>query len=310
MNNSLSLENLFRNAFLRTKERFLSYFLVVLIGIGFGFAVMIGFLLAVGLLALIFTLSKSIVLLFIMSSIITLTSLTLIYYFGAWIHLTTTFVIIAPEKVTTGEAFAKVKPLVWGYVKLEILLSLFFIGLILPSIFTLFIALIIWAFWSAFVTFVYLEQQKKGLDNLWTSKAMVSQKFWGITGRFSLVMILTLILQGIFNSGGKNSIGPFFSFLISLFTSPFVLSYFYEVYKNLSVPKDSKKPTIWLILSAIGWLFILLSFAGLMAFLPQFITNFSKMNLNLPPNFPKEFPFPFLTPSPKPNFYQDLPGTI
>lgn len=312
MENPLSLENLFRQAFKRTKERFLSYLIVALISIGIGIAVVIGLLLIIGLLALLFALTKSIILITLLSLLFLLAALTLMYYVGAWLHLTTTYVIISPKKVTTGEAFAKMKPLVWNYVKLEVLLSLFFLGLVIPTLFTLFIALLIWAFWGTFVTFVYLEQQKKGLDNLWTSKAIVSQKFWGVTGRLILVMILIWLLQIAFNSGGKNSIGPFFSFIISLLSGPFVLSYHYEIYKNLPLPQNIPTPKGWIIASLLG---LILTFGALVFGLVKLFETFSLNQLStimetLPKTLPKDLNFPFLTPTPKPNFYQELPGAI
>jgi len=306
-NNAWGLESLLKKAFERTKDRFLSYLVVLLISIGIGLAFFIAILLLIGLFALLYFLTKAIPVLIILGLVAFLALIILSYYVGAWIQLATAQVIISPEKLTAGEAMKKVRPLIWKFIILEVLMSLFFIGLVPLGVLSLFIILILWGFWSTFTVFVFLEQQKEGLANVWISRSMINQRFWGVAGRESVVWIAVWILSFAVSSASyKSSLAGLLSLLISLFTGPFIISYSYEIYKNLTPPKETTKPNIWIILSILGWILgfigIILGSFAMVKFFETLITNPDFFN-NLPNNFNK-FPIP------TPKYYIPPPNSI
>lgn len=308
MENNLSLENLFKNAFYRTKERLLEYFLVSLITVGvfLGFALLV--FLGIGLTAGIFTISK-IFLSGAFFAFIYFFSLCLVLLWAAsWTQLALIKIVISKEKISVSQSFQSTKPLILSFLKLQLFQGIFFLGLLLPSLFTLFVPYLVWIIWSSFTALVFLEKQEKGLQNLWVSKSLFNKNFWNTAGKLLLAVLLIWLLQIIVSSLGGNFFGSLLSIFLSLIGGLFLLSYNYEIYHNLPKPDNSPQPKIWLTVSLFGWIFTAVLVILALFLLPQLFVNNIK-NLKLPVDLPSLKPF-LMTPTPQPNFFQEVPKAI
>ncbi len=291
--NPWQLEHLIKQAFLRTKERFVSYFLAVIVSFGLylvAFFALIAVILVTGLL---YGISKSVLLTVFLGFIILVVFLSLFVFIGSWTQLAAVEILIGEERIGVIDTYKKVKPLVWGYVWFSALSMLFMIGLFPLSVLSLFIILILWSVWSSFVVFVYLRQGRRRLDNLWVSRSMVNQRFWGIVGRIILVSLAILFINILLVSS-KNSLLGLSSVIFSLFTTPFAMSFNYEIYKNLREPTTVEKPKVWLVFSVVGWILGMLIFAisfGSIIYLLR-----SVWKTMPPPKFPSPFKSPPLIP--------------
>lgn len=256
------IEALIRSAWRRTLDRFVSYFLAIVLSV----VIFVAVLIACGIVAAVliavsaaFSLTNlglvSVLLIVLMS----LVGYLVLLYVGSLINLLVNEVIIQEEKTGVMETLSKVRPLVWDFVWLSFLMSLFLGGLFIWGVLSLFIVYILWSIWGVFTTFVFLDKRKKGLNNLWLSKTMVSQRFWGIVGRMLLLNVAAFIISSILASS-KNSVLELSSVLVSLITQPFLISFSYEMYRNIPEPQNVKRPGIWVGLSVVGYvLFIMMS---------------------------------------------------
>lgn len=265
------IENLVKSAFIRTKERFLSYFLALLVNGGIMIVILAAFLIIGAALYFAYSLTNSFILGIILGAVFLVFFLAVWFYIGSWLQLTLVQIIIQDQKKGAIETLKETKPLAWEYFKFNLLVALFIWGLFVFGLLSLGIIFVLWAFWSMFIAFAYLRQRKKGLDNLWVSKQMIGQKFWGIVWRMMLINIAILLLQvGV---GFDDRYGGIVATVISLLSGPFVIAYTYEMYKNLQVPEAVKKPKIWIILSVIGWILlavvIFITFSYLSSLLPS-----------------------------------------
>ena len=256
---SLQIEALFNKAFMRTKDRFLSYFLAVVLT----YAMVIGAIIVGALLVLlhffIFAVTGSLSITMTSAVIVGVLALAGLFYIGSWGQLAMVEALIAKTESGVMDIFKRVRPLVWNYVALTALISLFMIGLAPFGILSLFIVYIVWGVWSAFTVYVYLEQREKGLQNLWVSKAIVDQNFWGIFGRILLVQFAYGFVIGLTSSVSVNqeSWTSFLTVIIGFFAAPFMLSYNYEIYKSFKKPATVQRPIVWLTLSVLGWVILL-----------------------------------------------------
>lgn len=278
---NLEIETLFRAAFERTKERLLSYILSFL----FVYVLFFGALLAVGLLAgahfLVWSTTQSVAAVGTLALISVVGVLTGFMYLGSWATLATTYTLISENKVGVMEAYKAMRPLVWGHVLVSFFVGLFIFGLVPISVFTLFILLLVWSVWGVFMIFVYMEKQEKGLANLWISQAIVNQRFWAILGRILLVYVAMWVLFFLLGMGAEDyPVLNIVSFIASLLLSPFVISYFYEMYKRLPHPKEIARPTVWIVLSIIGWVVMVFAIVSMSAAaaqsLPDVMQNLDK----------------------------------
>ncbi len=249
---SWQIEGLIKRAFSRTKERFLSYFLTWIVSFGIGILTFLAILLIAGLLFLVFTITQSPIITAILGVVAGLGAIIGLMYVSTWISLTTILVLISDEKLGIGETFKQTQPKVWQYLWVNLLIFLFMLGIYPISIFTLFIIFILWSVWATFVPFVFLKQNLRGFNNLWMSREMFFQKAWGIFGRSLLVGGAVMTISVLISIGGKNAASTGLSVLFSVFSAPFMISFTYEMYKNLEVPKEVKKPKVWFVLSMIG----------------------------------------------------------
>lgn len=268
-NQKWQLENLIKRAFERTKERFLSYFLTWVASFAFVLGVMVILLLAIGLIAVIYGITKSALLVVLLSIVLTIAFYVALIFVTSWISLATISVLIDDKKLGVGETFSKVKPLVWGYFWMNLLVSLFFFGLLPWGILSLSAVLILWAFWASFVAFAYLKFQKRGLQSLWISRQMFLARGWGIFGRMVIVNLAVFAIGFLFSFSLRNAAGRGLSFLCSIVTGPFLISFQYEMFKNLNEPKQVKKPTVWFVLSLVGWILMIVGIVAVVGFAIQ-----------------------------------------
>ncbi len=261
LSDKLSIENLMRAAFDRTKDRFLSYFLTLLLYIGMFIGTIIALALIGGLNFLIYTATKSIAVTATTAIISGAAAIAGMIYLNSWGALAMIAVMISPEKLGVMEVYKSVQPLIWKYVGFSVLMSLFIIGLIPISIPTLFILLIVWGVWGSFSVFEFLEKKQKGLQPLWASKATVSKNFWPIFIRLAIVYVAIWIVSGILGSAGdENPFATILSIAFSFLVTPFITSYIYQIYKNVPHATEVGSQKVWIVISVIGWALLVLFF--------------------------------------------------
>jgi hypothetical protein len=254
----MQIERLVNVAFQRTKERFLSFFVTTLIVYGMFILAFIGIALIVALHFFIYAVTSSVAVTATVGTIVGLIAIVGLFYLNAWSSLAMFQVMIGDTGKTAIEVLKEVRPKVWSYTWLISIMPLFFLGLLPISIFTLFILYVVWGIWAAFTSFIFLEQGHKGMDNVWVSKAMVQQNFWGIFGRIALVNLAVIVLTGaIAGLGGESGWANFLSIVVSFVTTPFIIAYTYEIYKATPVVKTAERPTVWIAISVIGWILML-----------------------------------------------------
>lgn len=277
------IENLIRSAWKRTLDRFVSYFLAIVLSL----VIFIAVFLVCGLVAAVliglsaaFSLSNLGLVSALLIILVSLVGYLVLLYVGSLVSLLINEVVIQDVKTGVMEALAKVRPLVWDYAWLSFLMSLFFAGLFIWGVLSLLVVFFLWSVWASFITFVFLEKRRRGLDNLWLSKAMVAQKFWGIVGRIILVNVAAFIISSILASS-KNSILEIGSVLVSLITQPFLISFSYEMYRLIPDPvaPATKKPKAWIIMSVVGWLLGVLAIALLASSFMTLFKSFSPQDV-------------------------------
>ncbi len=256
-NSDLGIETLFKAAFNRTKERFLTYFLTYVLSIFIFIGVFLAIGLVVGINVLVGMAAQSEGVSITLGIITAVAALGALIFVGCWTSLAYIYALIAPNKTGVMDVYKTVKPLVWPYFKVSIITTLFMVGILPFGIITLGILLILWGIWGMFMLFVFLDKKETGLNNLFISKAIVSSRFWGIV--FRALMIYGAYMAIIFllgaAQGNKNSqgIGVALIPIFGIFAGPFITSYFYEMYKKIPHPKEVSSNMTWIVVSVIGW---------------------------------------------------------
>lgn len=285
MENNWSIEHLINLAFKRTKERFVSYFLGYVLSFAMMIGVMLLLLVGIGITVFVGTVFKSAVVTGFLGLGLLLLFILFVVYLGTWLQLAIVDVLISEKKPNLTLAIKNVKPYVWSYIHLSVLGGLFILGLFPLGMLTLGIILILWGIWNSFTIFIFLHNQPKGLSSLWLSRQIVNQRFWGIVGRTLLVSGAIFVFQFMLIMYGQGNSGlvGFISFLISLFSGPFIISFNYEMFKNLSVPSTVQKPTGWIVISTIGLIIMFLALVftiySSMMYLPQALENMNLKSL-------------------------------
>jgi MFS family permease len=254
------------------------------VSFGMGIGVIILILLAAGLIAILYGVTKSVLVVGVLGFVIGIGSYVAFIYVSSWTALATISVLTREEKLGVGATFEKVRPMVWGYFWMSFLAGLFMIGLMPWGILSFGVVFILWALWSSFLPFVYLKFQKKGLQSLWISRQMFRQNPWGIFGRLFLInfaVFAVSFLISLSGGSGKNNITSGFSILFSAVTAPLALSFSYEMFLNLEYPKEEvKTPTVWVVFSVLGFvLTILLVVLGVYLTYSRIFTNFGMKDL-------------------------------
>lgn len=246
----MNIETLFSKAFARFKDRFLSYLIVSALSWGLGLMLVVAGLLMSGIVAAVWFSTKALVASVTVGVVGLLALIVGLIYISAWVQLATVDVLISAKKLPPFDVYKKVKPMVGGYIYFMVVLGLFMVGLLPLTIASLFIVGILWSLWSIFSVFIYLEKKKKGLENLWISRAMVNQKFWPILGVVLLVIVLMSLVSLVLVSAKT---GFAISLVTQLVLTPFIMSLYYELYLTLKVPAKGVKAPVWMALSVIGY---------------------------------------------------------
>ncbi|MFS8158977.1 MAG: hypothetical protein ACMG6E_01965 [Candidatus Roizmanbacteria bacterium] len=249
---SWSLQSLITHAYHRTKDRLWSY-----IGVELGlFLAFIGIIAVVTItvIPLLMTNNSSLIIALLIP--ISIIAIAILAYVMTWFQLVMVDVIINKANHGVKASFASMKHHVIDFFKYNILATIFMIGLFPFGIFTFFAIMILWLFWSSFSAFIFLEQKKRGLEVLWASKVMISQKFWEIALRFVAVTGIIWMISYILSSSNNAGL-HLILFIFDILIAPFMLSYSYEIYKQLDEPKKISEPKLWVGLSVIGWILIL-----------------------------------------------------
>ncbi len=285
------IETLLKKAMARTRERLLAYFLIVVLTYGIMLGVIVAGLIVGGIIATILYFAKLTALYVILIPVLVVAGLFVLIYFSAWTGLAMVEIIIQDSRTDVIGAFKKVRPLVMGYFVIQIVLGALLIGLLPFMILSVGVVGILWVFWTSFITFVYLEKQVKGLESMWYSRALVNKAFWRIVGRMLLVNLIVFVIYFligylgamIFNNGNHSG-GNAFTFLeniLQFIFTPFLVSYNYEMYKNVEQGEvEVKRPTGWIITAVIGWILMLvtvaLMFTAIVTHLPELQKEFNR----------------------------------
>ena len=291
---NLSIEKLISTSINRTKERFLPYLLAAVISV----AIVVVAFLTMGLLGgavfLLWIGTKSGVIAGIFGGLALIASIAAFIYIQSWINLTVIYTIIAEPKVSVTDAFKKMRPLVLGYVWVSIVNFLLLFGLLPFGILTLFILFLVWVIWSMFTVYVYIEHKMRGLDNIFMSKAIISNWFWGFVFRIAIIYALYFFIIFIIQAIGRESqaLQGIIYMIFSFFAGPFMISYLYEIYHNLKYPKDVGSKQIWIILSAIGWGIMILAVFSLSSLIGRELPKIQEQFMKQDKKNEKMYPFP------------------
>ena len=289
-----SIEKLISAAFSRTKERFLPYLLATIFGVGLVIAAMLAMGLLAGVIFLVWLGTKSTVITGIFGTIALIASIAGFIYIQSWLSLTLVYTIIAKQRVSVTDAFKTMRPLILGYIWVSIVNFLLLFGLLPFGIVTIFILFFVWVLWSTFTIYVYIEKRMHGLDNLFMSKAIISKKFWGFVFRIAIIYVLYFIGFFIIQAIGRESraLSSVIYMIFSFLAGPFMLSYMYEMYHNFEHPKDVGSKKIWIILSAVGWMIMIIGIFTFSSFIGREIPKIQQEFINQEEKNQKTFPFP------------------
>lgn len=288
-NGNLGIEELFKAAFSRTKERFLTYFLTYILSI----LIWIGTFLALGLLTglnvIIGMTAQSQSLSVSLGLISGVIGLGILIFVGCWTSLAYLYALVSPTKLGVMEVYKSVKPFVWPYFKVSVITTLFMVGILPFGIISLGILLILWALWGMFMIFVFLDKKETGLRNLFISKAIVSSRFWGILLRVLIIYGAYLVIVFLLGAAQGSESGQGLSAILitvgGFFATPFITSYFYELYKKIPHPDNVKPSMAWIIVSVIGWILLIGSIIAFSSAVVQGVQEAIKNNQNLEKNF-------------------------
>lgn len=121
------------------------------------------------------------------------------------------------------ELYTSTKPLILPYLFVAIITGLIimagFILLIIPGL--------IFAFWYSYSSVICVLEDKKGMDALRASKALVSGHAWDIVLRALAFMVVYIVILAILSAA------PIIGDIISVLVSPLVVLYFYNMYVDL-----------------------------------------------------------------------------
>ncbi len=297
------IELLFKQSFIRTKDRIIEYFLVVVLNFLIWIAFLLGLLLLGGLVFILYNVTKSFSLIIGIGLTVSAFAMVILLYLHTWLSLLAVKIVIQEEKHGVIETFKDLKPLVWGYVWFALLSFLFLLILFPLGVVSLGIVFVLWSFWNSFSVFIYLETQQKGLNNLWFSRTMINQKFWGVAGRLLILNGAILLINILFLRVKEFPIS-LLVVILPLFTTPFVISYGYFMFRNLTKPEQVKFPLIWFILGVLSWIAVMILVIvllpllyGTIGNLNNFIQNQNILKQNRTKQQSLPSPFPSLVPS-------------
>ncbi|KXK09030.1 MAG: hypothetical protein UZ21_OP11001000083 [Microgenomates bacterium OLB22] len=250
---STSFGGTLRIAWKRSQSLFLPYLIIhVLSGL-----LMLCVLIVAGLIVIPFVITKNIIVLVPLTIIMGIIALGFVIYISAWSTLIATKLLKDPTK--SLKVLAKdTKKDVLALVKTNVLMGVFFIGLLPLGIVSAFTIYIIWSLWAAMTTLSFVYEKRRGLDALWRSKEIVQQKFWSVVGLLVLSTGGSIIINSLFQQFDV-PLREVLTNLIGILLSVFVLCGLYELFTQ--VPKaesPSKRPHLWVLIAKIGYAVLIL----------------------------------------------------
>jgi hypothetical protein len=272
MDQSYNLSTLINKALDRTSKRIVPFFITYLAGFGMFLGIaaiiaVIAFLLLPG-----FKNAELTFMPYVMAGVGGVIAIAALFYVGAWFSLAMMKVIMGEEKITAKQAFVETKEQIPGLIKLQLLMMVFFIALLPIGMLSIFIILILWSFWSSLAMFVFIDQKRNGLDNLWASRWMINQKFWRTAGYMALVNFGIQIIMNVIPSflpqdnEAATIIGGLVIVIFSFLSTPFIVSFNYEIYKALPKPEKIEKPTVWINIAIVSGILVIIGPLLLLSF--------------------------------------------
>ena len=253
---SLELDRILERAFVRVKERWVKAGLTLILSTGIILGATLVFAIASGALAFIFlTLLKPLAILGVILAF--LVFLGGVVWTSAWSSLAYAKTIVSESQIGPFKALSEARALALPYAIFLVLYFFFMLGL-LPY---LAIPFILWSIWGALYLYVFLAEPKarEGLKPLWRSRDLVK----GNSLKILLIFLLFLGIEilGLIFSLSRSSIISLLWYLFSVFfISPFSVSVYWEIYKDLAAQKREVKisrSVVSLVFSIIGLLFII-----------------------------------------------------
>ena len=264
------MEKIISQSFTRFKQTALRFFLAYIFGILGFIALTIILAIIAGLGLVIFITTKQYILGVITGVIFFLLALFFYSYLTTWVGLTQQYIIMNPTSLKTVDSYKKTKKLVFSYIIFNIVNSIFLLGILYTNVLFL-IPFILWGVWGSFSIYAFLEGHRGGLAPLWYSRSKVIKHFFKVL-LYTLVIYVALFLLARLNFQINQKTN--YVNILLLLTSPFIASYFYELYLSLPEPKEVIPSKFWLIVSLVGWvLYILIGFSGTTTFLQKFPKN-------------------------------------
>lgn len=212
-----------------------------------------------GLILFPFIITKNIAVLIPLGILMGIVALSGIIIISAWSTLIATHLLkstSASLKTLAGETKKDIGKLV----KTNILIGLFFIGLLPLGILSAFTLYILWSLWASMITLSFVYEKKTGLDALWGSKHHVQARFWQVVGLLALSTASSMLINMLFQQFDVPLRGVLTN-LIGVFLSVFVLCGLYELFSQTPLSDTVKKPTVWIRISQIGYVVLLLLIA-------------------------------------------------
>lgn len=203
-------------------------------------------------------------------------------FFGVLAQGVWYFMIITPNQ-SLKTLLRQTRPFFWPLLWLGLLTALTFMGLFIPLIIPGFIGLV----WMSFVMWTLLLENRRGLAAIVSSREYVRGRFWPVTGRLVLWLVIQLLITVVLSAVGGNDeasaayvITSILSAIISLFfLSPLGIIYTYRLYQELkqhhgAIVVTEKQRRIYGGLAIWGVIATILFFLLLAVAIWAFLTNY------------------------------------
>jgi hypothetical protein len=181
---------------------------------------------------------------------------------GALIFISSWSTLIATHLLKNSSASLKTlasetKKDVGRLVKTNILIALFFVGLLPLGIVSAFVVYILWSLWASMIALSFVYEERSGLDALWGSKGHVQKRFWQVVGLLALSTGTSMLVNTLFQQFDVPLRGVLTN-LIGVFLSVFVLCGLYELFIQAPKSASVRKPAGWMLASKLGYIVLLL----------------------------------------------------
>jgi hypothetical protein len=187
------------------------------------------------------------------------------------------------KQVSIKEALRKGWSLLWQYWIVGFLVGFIVVG----GTFLFVIPGVIFSMWFIFAAYILVAEGTKGMDALMKSREYVRGYWWGVFGRYLLLVLLTYIAIavgfGLTSLLKQAVLGQVLQYIISFTITPFTIIYFILMYENLKkirpevAASNPKGSWVYLTIGAFG--FVL--FVALLSLISYFaVQGFMNMQQN------------------------------